>query len=198
MVKLIARLVRMDEQQRASLQQQGVRTRKFGWFVVAYLRRVATRSDGFLYRLPSELHSAELTLEAVESGGATFNGGSALVVCDRRGRPRRAATWMRKRPTPCGEHESFVGRRVVTVAAEQDGYLQLHEHSVVDVDAGAVLHRQVCLWSGEFDWLPQQLGHYRRAAEAAIGKARCSNCCEAHYVRRRQLIVVREMNIKVR
>jgi hypothetical protein len=119
-----------------------------------------------------------------ERGGGATNTGSAAIIADPEGRPKRAIYVRRKGHLSCGEHALIpvrVGDLVIR-ASHHRGDFDIEIFRIVEISGDeAVVEAIADFRRGE--WAPHEPdGEIARAVEAAKRKARCYHCREPHYI----------------
>jgi hypothetical protein len=119
-----------------------------------------------------------------ERGGGATNTGSATVIADPEGRPKRAIYIKRKGPLACGSHALIPVRAgdLVIRAYHHRGDFDVEIFRIVEISGDeAVVEAVMDFRDGE--WAPQEPdGAIAQAVEAAKRKALCYHCREPHYV----------------
>jgi hypothetical protein len=119
-----------------------------------------------------------------ERGGGATNTGSATVIADPEGRPKRPIYIRRRGPLACGEHALIpvrVGDLVVR-ASHHRGDFDIEVFRIMEISGDeAVVEAIADFRKGE--WAPAEPnGAVAEAVRAAQQKATCYHCREPHYV----------------
>lgn len=146
------------------------------------------RSENYLihrvpvYRIPREANKAIFCIDVEEKGGGEIKTGEATIVCGLSGKKLRPY-YVRRSPVSANETHALFSIRasVVTVTAWRPA-------DTVSIDEHRIVRKGICawietvnLWQGPCRELPEALGRFEQAVEAAIEKAYHDNCREVHY-----------------
>jgi len=177
-MKLVARLPGEHPQLVEGLKQKGWKAKHVRGAVVADMP--IDRKRAGLYLMPPGLESAEVLIEAAESGGSGAHNGQATVVCGLSGKRMRPYF----KPTE-GEVSGYfaapVGLCIIqaTSIGSQPPTLEGSELTVKRTTEGALLQRRQLFHKKAepgADW-----GVYATAVKAAVLKVRCRGCRHLHY-----------------
>lgn len=149
--------------------------------VICDLQRSSTNYEAFL--APSNVREGTLLLDVAESGGGLTRTGSSQIVCGLTGKALKPYFRPQRGHLSNGDHAFFaVVGSVATVNAEQNSaHISIQSHRIQE-NGGNVFHiLKDVIWEGLVSEMPDCYSGFSDAVQAAIDKANCYHCREAHY-----------------
>ncbi len=146
------------------------------------MEKEAVEKPKFL--IPNSINM-QLRMELVEEGGSTASGGSATIICGRRGQAFRPYWVPKSGSLSNGIHAYFSIPQVAVLARGSQGY---HGEKIYLIQCSIVQKRNRCwieqkeIWSGQPNELPGILSCFHSAIKAVMKKCYDYHCRSTYYV----------------